>query len=162
MYDDNSAEVEVCDFLGALVLAVKPKLVVETGTRFGHAANAIANALESNRVGKLITCEKSEDFYNEAKQRLEWFDSVELRNVSSLDLIIEDKIDILFSDSDPAIRMKEVERFWPNLGYHSLILVHDVNTGCHRALREELLGWRDRLHVVFLPTPRGLAICQKR
>ena len=49
-------------------------------------------------------------------------------------------------------------------GGHAVILVHDVNTGIHKALRERLLKFAGQmgLDVVFLPTPRGLAICQKR
>lgn len=83
--------------------------------------------------------------------------------MSSLELEIKNEIDILFSDSLPEIRVKEIDRFWDRLSPQSLIVVHDVNSGDHHELRERVLRLdvERRLSVVMLPTPRGLAICQK-
>ena len=57
MYDSMSAEVEVLDFLKALVITLKPELVVETGTFSGLSTLRIAEGLKANGVGKIITCE---------------------------------------------------------------------------------------------------------
>lgn len=163
MFDDNSAEVEVADFLYSLMLAVKPSLVVETGTHLGLSAKYMAEAIKENGFGKVITCETRECYLDIAYPRLaplaKWVNVVK---GSSLELEVQDPIDILFCDSDPRIRMQEVSHFWDKLHVNSLILIHDVNSGCHNELRQELLGWHDRLSIVMLPTPRGLAICQKR
>lgn len=164
MHDDTSSEVEVLHFLEQLVLTVKPRLVVETGTHIGYGAFHIGLALKENGFGKLITCEKVEEYYLRAVEKVEHVRGfVDVRNVSSLELRIDPQIDILFSDSDPAIRMAEVEHFWDRLTTSSLILIHDVNTDCHKDLRQRVLEWdkKRRLSVVLLPTPRGLAICQK-
>ncbi len=168
MDDDNSAECEVADFIRSLVVAVKPDLVVETGTHLGRTAAKIAISLNYNyvnvaaciaRKGKLITCDPN--FYQQAEDRLKVFgEYVDYRHCSSLDLKVEGSIDILFCDSDPLIRLQEVEHFKNNLTPQSIILIHDVNTGCHNELRERVL--KSELSVVLLPTPRGLAICQKR
>lgn len=72
---------------------------------------------------------------------------------------VDDDIDVLYCDSDPSIRVKEIENLWPRLTPYSLILVHDVNTGTFLPQRQALLGLG--MHTIFLPTPRGLAICQK-
>lgn len=161
MWDDNSAEVEVVNLIWDLIDTVKPNLVVETGTHLMISSGYISSALSSNGFGKLITCETQECYYEGIETKLAGRDNVDFRKCSSLDLKIDEPIDILFCDSDPRIRMKEVEHFWDNLHPHSLILIHDVNSGCHNELRQELLGWKDRLSIVMLPTPRGLAICQK-
>lgn len=162
MFDDNSAEMEVVHFLHDMIRLIKPSLVVETGTHLGISASYMGSAMYGNGFGTLVTCETQECYYEGAEKRLgQLKEYVDFRKCSSLDLKIDEPIDILFCDSDPRIRMKEVEHFWDNLHPHSLILIHDVNSGCHNELRQELLGWKDRLSVVMLPTPRGLAICQK-
>lgn len=177
MDDDTSAECEVGDFIRSLVDTVKPRLVVETGTHLGRTAAKIAIALNYIEAslpishaqrGKLITCDPQ--YYEDAEERLKGLKPwVEYRQCSSLDLIVEGTIDILFCDSDPRIRMKEVLHFWDNLTPNSLILIHDVNTDCHNQLRQQVREAEDLIEgtslnwsVIFLPTPRGLAICQKR
>lgn len=166
-YDAMSAEVEVLDFLYQFVKTVKPKLVVETGSYRGLGAVYIGKALKENGRGKLITCEIDRNLH-QATQKLinkaRMLDVVECRLVSSLDMQVEGDIDILFSDSLPEIRMKEIDKFWPQLKSTSTIIVHDVNSGDHHALRETVIrADKDRkISVVLLPTPRGLAICQKR
>ena len=167
MFDDNSAEVEVVHFLYDLIKLIKPKLVVETGTHIAISAGYMASAISSNGFGKLVTCETQECYHKGIEQKLAplslW---VDFRKCSSLELDIREPIDILFSDSDPRIRMREVGHLWNRLTPTSLILIHDVNSGGHNELRREVLSWEKEcdkiLSVVMLPTPRGLAICQKR
>jgi hypothetical protein len=57
MFDGNTAEVEVLDFLYALVRLTKPEHAVETGTWLGRSAIAIASALRDNGFGHLISLE---------------------------------------------------------------------------------------------------------
>lgn len=162
MHDDQSAEVEVLDFLFHLVVTIKPRLVVETGTHLGYSAWSIGTALVENSFGRLITCEISKELYDRAFVKLRpLMNYVYPIQQSSMTLWGDEPIDLLFCDSDPAIRMQEVEYFWNRLTPNSLILIHDVNTDCHKPLRDRVVEWGDRLRYVFLPTPRGLAICQK-
>jgi predicted O-methyltransferase YrrM len=166
-FDEQSAEVEVLDFLYQLVRTLKPKLTVETGSHRGISALYIGKALRDNGRGKLLTCEVDSQMYDIssaliAKERLQG--QVDCRLTSSLDLEVSDTIDLLFLDSLPKIRMSELDRFWPLLSPSSLIAIHDVNTGWHGGLRSSVLR-RDQersLSAVLLPTPRGLALCQKR
>jgi predicted O-methyltransferase YrrM len=164
-----SAEAEVLDFMYQLVRTIKPRLVVETGSYRGLAAAYIAKALRDNGRGKLITCEIDQKLFTATTELLrkaklsEWCDC---RLESSLEMASPPGgvIDLLFSDSLPEIRVKEIYRFWDALDTRSLIVVHDVNSGAHKPLRDEMLqqDMAGKLSVVLLPTPRGLAVCQKR
>src|SRR6201997_5607829 len=87
MYDSMTAEVEVLEFLRTVVTTLKPELVVETGTFSGISTLWIAEGLQQNGRGKVITCEFDRKIYENAKARIaasglgEW---IELRNESSL------------------------------------------------------------------------------
>lgn len=166
MYDSLSAEAEVLDFLKALVVAVKPELVLETGTFMGLSTMRIAEGLRENGFGRVITCESDAKVFAAARERFvqaglaAWIDA---RNESSLELKIEGAIDLLYSDSEQSLREREVRRFLPRIKPGGLILIHDadsatkvVREGALRLEREGLLS------VVLLPTPRGLVVAQKR
>jgi predicted O-methyltransferase YrrM len=161
-----SAEVEVLDFLRAIVNTIKPELVVETGTFSGLSTLRIAEGLKQNGAGRVITCESDKKVYEAAKKRFaesglaSWIDA---RNESSLEIKVGGLIDMLFCDSDVPLREREVRRFLPQLNPHGLILMHDANSAMKTvregALRLEAEGL---LSVLLLPTPRGLVLAQKR
>jgi prolipoprotein diacylglyceryl transferase len=166
MYDSMSAEVEVLDFLKAIVMTIKPELVVETGTFSGLSTLRIAEGLKANGVGKVITCEYDAKVFAAAKQR---FDSseqgrwIEARNESSLEMKIDGRIDLLFCDSDAPIREQEVRHFLPQVNPYGLILMHDASSSM-KTVREAALKLEAEglLSVLLLPTPRGLVMAQKR
>jgi prolipoprotein diacylglyceryl transferase len=165
MYDSMTAEVEVLDFLKTLVTTVKPDLVVETGTFSGLSTLRIAEGLQANGFGRVITCEYDPAVFAAAKKR---FDSsnvgqwIEVRNESSLELKIDGRIDLLFCDSDTAIREQEVRHFLPQMNPHGLILMHDASSAM-KTVREGALRLEGEglLAVLLLPTPRGLVMAQK-
>lgn len=165
-YEHMSAELEVLEFLGSIVKTLKPKLVVETGTFNGWSACHIGKALRWNERGRLITCEVDPKLHKTASEVIaanKLQSVVECRLQSSLDLEVSEPIDILFCDSDSSIRVSEIKHFWKQLTPNSLIIVHDVNSVAHKPLREAILGTEnDGLSVIMLPTPRGLALAQKR
>ena len=166
MYDSMSAEVEVLDFLKALVITIKPELVVETGTFSGLSTLRIAEGLKQNGVGRVVTCEWDKKVYEAAKKRFresglgKW---IEARNESSLEMKVEGRIDMLFCDSDVPLREQEVRRFLPQISPFGLILMHDASSAMKSvregALRLEAEGL---ISVLLLPTPRGLVLAQKR
>ena len=166
MYDSMTAEVEVLEFLRCLVTTIKPELVVETGTFSGISALWIAEGLKANGRGKIVTCENDPLVYANAKARIEsselrsWIDH---RNVSSLELNIEGRIDLLYADSHIPIREQEVRKFLPQMNPYGVILMHDASSHLKEvrqgALRLEAEGL---ISVVLLPTPRGLVMAQKR
>lgn len=166
MYDSMTAEAEVLEFLRTLITTAKPELVVETGSFLGVSTLWIAEGLKANGFGKIISCEFDPVVFAKAKEKVaasglaEW---IELRNESSLEMRVEGMIDLFFSDSDMPIREQEVTRFLPQIRSTGLILMHDASSHLKvvrdAAFRMEAEGL---LSCVFLPTPRGLVIAQKR
>jgi predicted O-methyltransferase YrrM len=166
MYDSMTAEAEVLEFLRTLITTLKPALVVETGSFLGVSTLWIAEGLKANGFGKIISCEYDPIVFAKAREKLEasplapW---IELRNESSLEMKIDGTIDIFFSDSDMDIREAEVKRFLPQIRPTGLILMHDASshlkTVREAAFRLEAEGL---VSAIFLPTPRGLVLAQKR
>lgn len=166
MLDAQTAELEVLDFLKALVITVKPSLIVETGTFIGHSAIKMAEGLRANGFGRIITVEFDPAIFAKARDNIEasglahW---IEYRNQSSLEAKIEGMIDILFSDSDVPIREAEIRRFLPQVVAGGLVLAHDASSQ-FKIVREAALRLEQEglLSVVLLSTPRGLVVAQKR
>jgi prolipoprotein diacylglyceryl transferase len=166
MYDSMSAEVEVLDFLRSLVTTLKPELVVETGTFSGLSTLRIAEGLQANGVGKVITCEYDAKVFAAAVERFkssglgQW---IEARNESSLEMKVDGRIDFLFCDSDVGLREQEVRRFLPQISPFGLIVMHDASSSM-KTVREAALKMEQEglLSVLLLPTPRGLVLAQKR
>lgn len=166
MFDSMTAEVEVLEFLRTLVTTVKPRLVVETGTFLGVSTLWIAEGLKHNGFGRVVSVEYDEEIFAVAKKKIdesglgEWIDC---RRESSLETRVEGAIDLLFSDSEPALREQEVRRFLPQMNPHGLIVMHDASSHL-KTVREAALRLEGEglLSVLLLPTPRGLVLAQKR
>lgn len=166
MYDSMTAEAEVLEFLRTLVTTIKPNLIVETGAFLGVSTVWMAEGLKQNGFGRIVSCEFDPVVYAKAQEKIaasgvaEW---IELRNASSLEMQVPGSIDLLYSDSDLEIREQEVRRFLPQISPNGLILMHDASshpgTVREAALRLEAEGL---ISVLLLPTPRGLAVAQKR
>lgn len=166
MYDSMTAEAEVLDFLKALVQTIKPELVVETGTFSGLSTLRIAEGLQANGLGRVITCEYDPKVFAMAAKRFEdsgLGDWIEARNESSLEMKVDGQIDLLFCDSDAPIREQEVRKFLPQVNPHGLILMHDASSAM-KTVREGALQLEAEglISVLLLPTPRGLVMAQKR
>jgi len=166
MMDSMTAEVEVLEFLAALVTTIKPKVVVETGSFLGVSTEWIARGLERNGFGRVISCEYDPVVFAKAKEKVDgsllqrW---IELRNESSLEMKVEGTIDLLFSDSDMPIREQEVKRFLPQMNPNGIILMHDASSHLKMVRDAALKMEREGLiSVVLLPTPRGLVVAQSR
>lgn len=166
MYDSMTAEAEVLEFLRSLVTTMKPRLIVETGSFLGVSTVWMAEGLRQNGFGRIVSCEFDPVVFAKAQEKIaasglaEWID---LRNGSSLELEVPGQIDLFFSDSDLDIREQEVRRFLPQISPYGLILVHDASShpGTVREAAKKLEA-EGLISVVLLPTPRGLAVAQKR
>jgi predicted O-methyltransferase YrrM len=166
MYDSMTAEAEVLEFLRTLITTIKPQLVVETGSFLGVSTLWIAEGLRSNGFGKIVSCEYDAVVFAKAKEKIEasglaeW---IELRNESSLEMKIDGTIDLFFSDSDMPIREAEVKRFLPQIRPTGLILMHDASSHL-KVVRDAAFKMEEEglLSCIFLPTPRGLILAQRR
>ncbi len=166
MYDPMTAEKEILDLLYAIVHALKPELVVETGTFSGISSTYIARALKENGRGLLVTCENDPVVHQNACNRFHaegLSSTIDCRLGSSLELEINDRIDLLYCDSDLKIREQEVRRFLANVSPFGLILMHDA--GSHfKIVREAAFKLQSEglISIVLLSSPRGLVIAQKQ
>lgn len=166
MYDSMTAEAEVLEFLRTLVTTIKPNLIVETGAFLGVSTVWMAEGLRQNGFGRIVSCEFDPVVFAKAQEKVaasglaEWID---LRNGSSLELEVPGQIDLFFSDSDLDIREQGVRRFLPQISPNGLILMHDASSH-PGTVRDAALRLEERglISVVLLPTPRGLAVAQKR
>jgi predicted O-methyltransferase YrrM len=166
MYDSMTAEYEVLEFLRTLVTTLKPDLVVETGSFLGASTLWIAEGLERNGFGRVISCEYDPVVFAKAQEKIAASplrSRIELRNESSLELDVRGTIDMLFSDSDMPIREQEVERFLPQMNPNGLVLMHDASSHL-RVVRDAALSLERKglLSVLLLPTPRGLVLAQPK
>ena len=166
MYDSMTAEVEVLAFLRTLVTTMKPELIVETGSFLGVSTLWMAEGLRANGFGRILSCEFDAVVFAKAKEKIAASglgEYIELRNESSLEMEVAGPIDLLFSDSDMPIRDAEVRRYLPQMRATGLILLHDASSHLkivrEAAMRLEREGL---VSCVFLPTPRGLVLAQKR
>ena len=166
MYDSMTAEVEVLEFLRTLVTTIKPELIVETGSFLGVSTLWMAEGMRSNGFGKIISCEFDPVVFEKAKEKIAasgLAEFIELRNESSLEMKVEGTIDILFSDSDMPIRETEVKRYLPQIRSTGLILLHDASSHL-KVVRNAAFSLEAEglVSCIFLPTPRGLVLAQKR
>ena len=166
MYDSMTAEAEVLEFLRTLVTTLKPELVVETGSFLGVSTLWMAEGMAANGFGKIISCEFDPIVFAKAQEKIGGSPLarfIELRNESSLDMSVEGTIDIFFSDSDVDIRAAEVKRFLPQIRSTGLILMHDASSHM-KTVRDAAFSLEAEglVSCLFLPTPRGLVLAQKR
>jgi len=166
MYDSMTAEAEVLEFLRTLVTTLKPELIVETGSFLGVSTLWMAEGMAANGFGKIISCEFDPIVFAEAQKKIAaspLAKYIELRNESSLEMKVEGTIDILFSDSDVDIRAAEVKRFLPQIRPTGLILMHDASSHMKTVRNAAFaLEAEGLVSCIFLPTPRGLVLAQKR
>lgn len=151
----QATENQITNLVKAMVIAMQPEVVLESGTHEGHTARMIAEALQFNGHGRLITIEINPDKATAAKQLLEGL-PVEVVCSNNLHYKPQGTIDFIWVDGLPTPeRIKEWEHFKPYLSANAVAMFHD--TGPHRQFRamlEQDKDWR----IVHLPTPRGVSI----
>jgi Glycosyl transferase family 2/Methyltransferase domain len=162
MFDGYTAEVEVLDFLFALVRLVKPEHIIETGTWIGLSASAMAMALEANGFGRLTTLEVNPEAFEKAAQTFKEHaveSRVQAHLVSSLDYVPEGKFDFAIFDSELELREKEFHRFRPWLTDGAIVVFHD--TAKHHGVVGDCvaaLTSSGALKGIDFPTPRGIFV----
>ena len=122
MFDGNTAETEVLDFLYTLVRLVKPEHAVETGTWLGRSAVAIASALRDNGFGHLISLEADPEVVRYAMAEIvaagleDW---VEIVTDQSLKFQPQNELQFALLDSDIKVRADEFRHFYEKLARRS-------------------------------------------
>lgn len=154
--DDQSTEIEVTALVSAMVGALQPEYVIETGTCLGCTARAIGEVLRDNGHGTLSTLETDPDRAAIARERCRGL-PVTVHVVSSLAFTPERRIDFAFFDSLARLRAQEFVRYLPWMHERTVVGFHD--TGPHHPVREYLRPLEERgvlVSSLYLPTPRGI------
>ena len=157
--DPQATELEVINLIAALVGALQPDVVLETGTWTGWMAAAIGEVL-ADGYGRLVTIEKDPDVYAVAVERCAGL-PVEVLNRSSLDVDLDDigpHVGFAWFDSDPSVRVREFDRFLPLFDGRTIVGFHD--TAAHHGGWSQAVRTHSRLRCFDLPTPRGVILGQ--
>lgn len=156
--DGDSAEHEVTALVAAFVTALRPNVVVETGSAYGQTAEGIGRALADAGVGTLYTVEVDPERAAATRARCEGL-PVKVEECSSLDWTPPDDIGFAWFDSLLDLRVPEFERYYPHFAPGAIVGFHD--TGPHFGPflwnRIERLESDGKLLSMRLRTPRGVA-----
>lgn len=173
MFNTGSVEVEVAEFLYAIVRLLKPQNILDTGTHFGVSALYMGQACQDNEFGEVLTMEVNSHYAQEAKKLWEACGVKKIRqyNGESLKWKGEEKFDFMLLDTEPQIRFAELIKFYPHLNPGSFVFIHDLHRHMSQEpneehgfghpfgkLPKEIVDWvKDHeLWPFHFPTPRGL------
>jgi len=169
-FGHGAATIEEAQMLHALVLALKPKVCVETGTETGWTAAYIAAALEANGGGHLTTLEINPQMRELAAEHLTHWDlahRVTISGESSLEWLKNyagRAIDFALLDTHIPMRAEELALLLPHLSDTALVCVHDTSPEHPMRGETDLLAQlrASGMSVVHVATPRGMTIMQRR
>lgn len=155
--DDDSTEVEISRFVGALITALQPDFVLETGTAWGQTAEQIGISLLDNGRGRLVSLEVDPVRVAFSRERCAGL-PVAVLEQGSLDYMPVDQVDFAWFDSLFHLRGPEFRRYLPCLRKGAIVGFHD--TGPQHPLRPSIQALADEglLRVIYFPTPRGFAL----
>lgn len=167
-YDGEATEVEVLELLYALVLALKPNVILETGCYRGFGTEQLAWACSDNGFGHVWSCDLDEQRVTETRQRLAPFASyATVQQMTGVELIRSlPVIDFAFLDSGMTVRVQEAEALLPRLSPGGLVVVHDtsvLHAELHNGPRIGLdeLARKYDLRLIHCNTPRGVSLLSK-
>lgn len=152
--DGETAEVEVLEFIRSLVKTVKPNRVVVCGDPSGELSRYIGHALRQNGFGHMTICGVSDEARDRTVGKVmgsglaRWAD---IRDDDSRD--VGSDLDLVVIDGEPGQVRKDIDHFKYLLREDGFLIAHDVETQ-----QTEV----DEFQHLSLPTPRGLAILQRR
>ncbi len=180
MADDGGVELEVGEFLYAMVRILKPLHILETGTYTGISAMYMAQGLKDNNLSnsEFFTCDISQFHLDRARKLWEKVDVsnyIFSKQIESLKVEpARNDYDLMFLDSEPNLRYHELVRFFPYLKEGGYVFIHDVPRNFTQGnvnpdhpeiaswpfgdLPREIKNWvhLDQLRVFHLPNPRGM------
>jgi predicted O-methyltransferase YrrM len=180
--DSRSTELEVLNFINALVCLFKPDVALETGSFLGFGTCAIGAGLKSNGRGHLFSLEIDRTHLEWAREHLRQFDAsleqfVSFVHERSLDFIgryRDAPFDFVFIDTELDIRMSELTLLEQRglLAPGAVCIVHDTSpyrmpgTGGGSADdfadRHVMSEFGDRFEVFQFPFSRGFHLFRRR
>jgi predicted O-methyltransferase YrrM len=185
--DGDSTELEVTELVAALVRAVQPDFVIETGAAFGQTTEAITRALWRNGHGRLFSFETDKERneatadrllaverelgHDEAADDEDYYERLSaplrctiLRRDPQTWFVAASypPIDLLFLDTTRDARVDEFLHFHPHMRAGTVAVFHDSawDMGPLRGWIENALVTPGLVRAIDLPTPRGVTICE--
>lgn len=183
MFNDGGVETAVGEFLYGLVRMMRPEYVLETGTHKGISSSYIGQALKDNKKGILTTVEIEKEHIRTSEERWNRIGIHEYICVDkeiSTEYDVEYDCDLMFLDTEPFLRFKELRRFFPKLRPGGYVFIHDTPRNICQGnvnpdhpefkswpfgdINQEVKDWvKDHDLVPFMfETPRGLMGFYKR
>lgn len=167
-YDSEATEIEVLHALYALVIMLKPKIVIETGCYKGYGSEMIATGMAANNFGEFHTTDIGVDMVGITTARLRekgvQGPNVFVHQGTGVQLIAKcpKPVDFAFLDSGAdETRMEELRMLFPYLSQSAVVAVHD--TGLQHGLRSYFLATVQRMGLQYFmfDTPRGFSLVRK-
>lgn len=167
--DADSTEHEVSRLVAAFVGALRPDIVVETGTAWGQTAQVVGEVLQEGGYGGMLhTVEPDTARVEHCRRLLEGL-PVTVHQEKSLDWIadidglgaVDGEVGFAWFDSLHHLRVPEFRALHPFMASGAFVGFHD--TGPHQGtLADEILQLEKEglLLPVFLPTPRGVCFAE--
>jgi predicted O-methyltransferase YrrM len=180
--DAGSTELEVLQFLAALVCLFKPSVVLETGSYQGFGSLTLASALETNGHGTLVSVECDAQCVAQCRRQVTEFDPRLLSRIhfvtdfsqNFLEQYQGPPFDLCFLDSLLDLRMKEfhILRRRNLLSPGGIVVLHDTSPlraedcpggGSQTYFgREEWGQMREEFDVFEFPYSRGFVLLRHR
>ena len=154
-----SPEVEVCRFLEALVVLLKPNIIVETGTGSASSTASMARGIRTNRRGLLFTYELDVRKVEAAQlflinERLYEYVTCYSHDTLSTSWPHDKPIDLFFCDGADN-RFAELKNFESHFHKDTIIVAHDAANPAHNW--DLFPGYAK----ILFSTPVGLLLMQK-
>lgn len=144
-------ELELLAHMFTMVVVLKPKLVVETGTNVGLMARALGAGCWVNGFGRVVTSDIDPNMCKYAQSICQGL-PVEIRCCPSMDLPELREADLVFVDSSYESRSEEIKVVKSGAVY----VYHD--SYAEPWIRPQM---KDEEYRVHLDTPRGFSIVRK-
>lgn len=170
--DSDSTEIEVSRLAAAFVEALRPDLVIETGSAFGQTAHLIGQVLATAGVGNLITFEVDTARAAATAQRVAGL-PVQVAIEPSIDGIENlvrlkhhnGTVGFAWLDSLFELRVPELRAIRPLLSPGAIVGIHDCGEPIATKYREfssevAKAAAPLRFSRISLPTPRGVTFLQ--
>jgi len=158
-FNDAGVEIEVGEFLYAMIRVLKPINVLETGTHWGIGASYMGQALKDNGEGHLDTVEFLPEIASRAVKRICDLKLAEQVTVHLADARVFKPPDdfrgsnesaqltghpqpaieygLILLDTEPQTRFQELIRYYDFLTLGGFVFIHDLHPHMHQIPNEE-------------------------
>lgn len=157
--DELSADKGELYFLYGLVRALKPNVCLEVGTHKGTSTWYIANALEDNQKGSLVTVDPFD--YDNTKNRLSVYPRTTYIAERGDKIQMPEKIDFVFLDGlhDVDTVDKELQNILPQLNKDAIIAFHDAqDEPSNHKIGVQAAIKKHKLVTTYLPSVYGMTL----